>query len=103
VAQIIRQRGTGPGRHHVGTPGDIISECLGDFIGIRSLRARCWSNIGRRATDDDPLTLLKLLEIEICADVFVVTKPPVNDPTVHLSLAYEHPALLKGHDQIEVT
>jgi hypothetical protein len=36
VAQIIRQRGTGPGRHHVGTPGDIISECLGDFIGIRS-------------------------------------------------------------------
>jgi hypothetical protein len=35
VAQIIRQRGTGPGRHHVGTPGDIISECLGDFIGIR--------------------------------------------------------------------
>jgi hypothetical protein len=25
-----------PGRHHVGTPGDIISECPGDFIGIRS-------------------------------------------------------------------
>jgi hypothetical protein len=24
-----------PGRHHVGTPGDIISECPGDFIGIR--------------------------------------------------------------------
>jgi hypothetical protein len=24
-----------PGRHHVGTPGDIISECLGDFVGIR--------------------------------------------------------------------
>src|SRR6266481_9918622 len=23
-----------PGRHHVGTLGDIISECLGDFIGI---------------------------------------------------------------------
>jgi hypothetical protein len=25
-----------PGRHHVGTPGDIISECPGDFVGIRS-------------------------------------------------------------------
>jgi hypothetical protein len=24
-----------PGRHHVGTPGDIISECPGDFVGIR--------------------------------------------------------------------
>src|SRR5207237_7538217 len=27
-----------PGRHHVGTPGDIISECPGDFVGIRSDR-----------------------------------------------------------------
>jgi len=26
-----------PGRHHVGTPGDIISECPGDFVGIRIL------------------------------------------------------------------
>jgi hypothetical protein len=25
-----------PGRHHLVTPGDIISERLGDFIGIRS-------------------------------------------------------------------
>src|SRR5438105_7120174 len=25
-----------PGRHQVGTPGDIISECPGDFIGIRT-------------------------------------------------------------------
>jgi hypothetical protein len=25
-----------PGRHHVGIPSDIISECLGDFIEIRS-------------------------------------------------------------------
>jgi hypothetical protein len=25
-----------PGRHHVGTPGDIISECPGDFVEIRS-------------------------------------------------------------------
>jgi hypothetical protein len=25
-----------PGRHHVGTPGDIISECPGDFVGIRN-------------------------------------------------------------------
>jgi hypothetical protein len=29
-----------PGRHHVGTPGDIISECLGDFVGIRSVSPR---------------------------------------------------------------
>src|SRR6267154_4596841 len=25
-----------PGRHHIGTPGDIISECPGDFVGIRT-------------------------------------------------------------------
>jgi hypothetical protein len=25
-----------PGRHHVGIPGEIISECPGDFVGIRS-------------------------------------------------------------------
>jgi hypothetical protein len=25
-----------PGRHLVGTPGDIISECPGDFVGIRT-------------------------------------------------------------------
>jgi hypothetical protein len=25
-----------PGRHHVGTPGGIVSECLGDFVGIGS-------------------------------------------------------------------
>jgi hypothetical protein len=24
-----------PGRHHLGAPGDIISECPGDFVGIR--------------------------------------------------------------------
>src|SRR5271169_85716 len=24
-----------PGRHHVGTRGDIISECPGDFVGMR--------------------------------------------------------------------
>ena len=34
----IRQSGSDPGRHHVGIPGDIISECLGDFVGIRNLR-----------------------------------------------------------------
>ena len=27
-----------PGRDHLGTPGDIISECPGDFIGIRMHR-----------------------------------------------------------------
>jgi phosphatidylserine/phosphatidylglycerophosphate/cardiolipin synthase-like enzyme len=44
VAQIIRQQGNqtraassrNAGRHHVGTAGEIISECLGDFIGIRT-------------------------------------------------------------------
>jgi hypothetical protein len=34
---MIRQRGIAPGRHHPGTPGDIISECLGDIIGIRTM------------------------------------------------------------------
>jgi hypothetical protein len=28
-----------PGRHHVGIPGAIISECPGDFIGIRTGRS----------------------------------------------------------------
>lgn len=65
-------------------------------VGLPSIRGA--ANIGRRATDDDPLTFLKLLKI----DVFVVCQPPVNDPTVHLSLAYEHPAFFKGHDKIEV-
>ena len=26
------------GRHYLGTPGDIISECPGDFVGIRRVR-----------------------------------------------------------------
>jgi hypothetical protein len=29
-----------PGRHHVGTPGDIVSECPGDFVGIRKPASR---------------------------------------------------------------
>jgi hypothetical protein len=29
-------RGAEPGRHHLGIPGNIISECPGDFVGIRS-------------------------------------------------------------------
>jgi hypothetical protein len=40
MPKMIRQRGTRPGRHHLGTPGDIISECLGDFIGIRNQEGR---------------------------------------------------------------
>jgi hypothetical protein len=39
MQKIVSQRGAEPGRHHVGAPGDIISECPGDFIGIRSLTA----------------------------------------------------------------
>jgi hypothetical protein len=34
--KIIRQRGVAPGRHHLGTLGEIISECPGDFVGIRT-------------------------------------------------------------------
>jgi len=38
MAQIIRRQGIGPGGlHHVGTLGDIIAECVGDFIGIRTM------------------------------------------------------------------
>jgi hypothetical protein len=37
MPQIIRQRGAEPGRHHPRTVGDIISERLGDFVGIRNL------------------------------------------------------------------
>jgi hypothetical protein len=36
MPKISRHRGITPGRHHFGTPGDIISECLGDFVGIRT-------------------------------------------------------------------
>jgi hypothetical protein len=36
MPKIIRQRGSAPGRHHVGIPGDIISERPGDFVGIRN-------------------------------------------------------------------
>jgi hypothetical protein len=47
VAQIIRQQGNptraassrNAGRHQVGTVGEIISECLGDFVGIRRVGA----------------------------------------------------------------
>jgi hypothetical protein len=35
MPKISRHRGITPGRHHFGTPGDIISECLGEFVGIR--------------------------------------------------------------------
>ncbi len=35
--KLSSQRGAGRGRHHVGAPGDIISERPGDFIGIRSI------------------------------------------------------------------
>jgi hypothetical protein len=42
-----------PGRHHVGTPGDIISEYPGDFVGIR---------IQRRVERQMPGTLMGTLE-----------------------------------------
>jgi hypothetical protein len=33
-------------RHHFGTPGDIISESAGDFVGICMLQARCAEALG---------------------------------------------------------
>jgi hypothetical protein len=36
MQRIVSQQAPDPGRHHVGTPGDIISECPGDFVGIRT-------------------------------------------------------------------
>jgi hypothetical protein len=35
MQKIVSQQAPDPGRHHVGTQGDIISECPGDFVGIR--------------------------------------------------------------------
>src|SRR5438270_3658903 len=42
-----------PGRHHVGTPGDIISECPGDFVGIRKHRPQA-----DLATQSGPMLVL---------------------------------------------
>lgn len=39
MQKISGQRGVVPGRHHLGTLGDIISESLGDFVGIRTQRS----------------------------------------------------------------
>jgi hypothetical protein len=50
------------GRHHLGMVGDIISECLGDIIGIRSLSAR------RRYHS-------RLLKTCTCADSRIGTDP----------------------------
>jgi hypothetical protein len=50
-----------PGRHHVGTPGDIISECPGDFVGIRIgevIRARSSSRRRLRLDSEAALALL---------------------------------------------
>jgi len=37
MQKVMRQRGSRPGRHYVGIPGDIISECPVDFVGIRKI------------------------------------------------------------------
>jgi transposase len=42
-----------PGRHHVGTPGDIISECLGDFVGIRNSWSKEFLEAGKRRLAGD--------------------------------------------------
>jgi hypothetical protein len=36
MPRYSRQRGAAPRRHHLVSPGDIISECPGDFVGIRN-------------------------------------------------------------------
>jgi hypothetical protein len=36
-AKLSASEAPKPGRHHVGTPGDIISECPGELVGIRNV------------------------------------------------------------------
>ena len=48
MPKSIRQRGTRPGRHHLGTPGDIISECLATSSESARRRAESTRNGGRR-------------------------------------------------------
>jgi hypothetical protein len=47
---LLASEAPDPGRHYVGTPGDIISECPGDFFGIRTL-ARKLSDEGLNFTE----------------------------------------------------
>jgi hypothetical protein len=37
--KYARQQGSAAGRDHRGTLGDIIADCLGDFVGIRKPHA----------------------------------------------------------------
>jgi uncharacterized protein with GYD domain len=37
-----------PGRDHLGTPGDIISDCLGDFVGICTQGAKAVKGVPAR-------------------------------------------------------
>jgi hypothetical protein len=48
MPKISRHRGITPGRHHFGTPGDIISECLGEFVGIRIFGRKFDDELARR-------------------------------------------------------
>jgi hypothetical protein len=53
----------------------------------------------RRATDDDPLALLKIFELIIA---LAVDEPAVNDSRAYFSFAYQHPAFFQACKQIEI-
>src|SRR5439155_6877190 len=76
-----------PGRHHVGTPGDIISECPGDFVGIRTF-APNWH------IEAIAFALMRVLRGEIKR--LIITVPPRSLKSICASVAF--PAFVLGHD-----
>src|SRR5207237_10938763 len=58
-----------PGRHHVGTPGDIISECPGDFVGIRRMSRSQAHGKPHLATDDELVRAMLLALVAALAEV----------------------------------
>jgi hypothetical protein len=72
-----------PGRHHVGILGDIISECPGDFIGIRRVvgrlvaARRCRGRWGLRSA-----TMIRQLRLKHLT--FGRYCPVMNDPKLGL-------------------
>ena len=67
-------------------------------ISRRDLSSARFRRVRHRATDDDPLTFLKVSEN--C--VFAVDQPSVNRSTLHLQLAYQDPTFLQADHEIEV-
>ena len=92
MQEITRQRGSRPGRHHVGTPGAIISECPGDIVGIRILpkgfhRIRHYGLFanGKRA------------ENIATARSFLNVAPPAAEPLVQSDAAPNTARVLPSH------